>query len=416
MLSNLHTALGRRIRYWRDERGNAAMVFALATPLLVGGAGLAVETSFDYVSQSRLQSAADAAAYAAAIEKMGGADAAHVSAAATQQASANGWVAGPGGTGITVNNPPAAGPNAGNAAAVEVRLSETVPRFFTAVFSSSTITAGGRAVAIGQTAANACILALDPLASKAIQVQGTTTVTLNGCDVMSDSVATDAINVWGSSTLKAECAVSVGGVANHGGMTLSGCPAPITNAPHVGDPFAGLATPTPGIARTVPGGSGSMTINPGSYASGMTLKGNVTMNPGIYYVSGGDFKVNAGATVSGSGVTIYLASGSHVSMNGNATVDIAAPTSGTYSGILFFGARGDTGSDTFNGTASSHMTGDLYFPTQAVSYLGNFTGINGCTQVIADTVTWTGTSTISVNCAAEGMTNIPARQAVRLVE
>jgi Flp pilus assembly protein TadG len=416
MLSNLHSALGRRFRNWRDERGNAAMVFALATPLLVGGAGLAVETSFDYVSQSRLQSAADAAAYAAAIEKMGGADYAHISAAATQQASANGWMAGPGGTGITVNNPPTAGAYTGQANAVEVRLSQTVPRFFTAVFSTTTVTAGGRGVAIGQTAANACILALNPTAAQAIQVQGNTTVTLNGCDVMSDSIAPDAVNVWGSSTLRAECAVSVGGVTNHGGMTLSGCPAAITNAPRVGDPFSGLATPSAGAPQSVPGGSGTMTISPGSYAGGMTLKGNVTMSPGVYYVTGGDFRVNAGANVTGSGVTIYTASGSNVNINGNATLNIAAPTSGAYSGILFFGARGGTGSNTFNGTASSHLTGDLYFPSQQVSYLGNFAGVNGCTQIIADTVQWSGSSTIGVNCAAEGMTNIPARQAIKMVE
>jgi hypothetical protein len=148
----------------------------------------------------------------------------------------------------------------------------------------------------------------------------------------------------------------------------------------------------------------------------MDLSGTVNMAAGTYYVSGGDFKVNSNATVSGSGVTIYMAAGTNVTMNGNATVDLAAPTSGTYSGILFFGARNGTGNNNFNGTASSHLTGDLYFASESVSYLGNFSGQNGCTQIVADTVTWTGNSTIGVNCAAMGMTNIPARQAIKLVE
>jgi Flp pilus assembly protein TadG len=385
-------------------------MFALATPVLIGGAGLAVETSFDYLSHNHLQSAADAAAYAAAIESMGGANAATILAAATQQATANGWVAGS----ITVNNPPTSGPNQGAANAVEVRLTQNTPRFFTALFNPGTFSIAVRSVGITQSAASACILALNPSASKAIQIQGNTTVTLAGCDVMADSIASDAVNVWGSGQISAECAVSVGGVANHGGLTMTGCPSPITNAPRVGDPFAGLPTPAPGPVQSVPNGN-TVTLSPGDYSGGMTLHGNVTLNPGVYYVSN-TFRINSNATVSGSGVTIYMTSGTTVSMAGNADVNLAAPTSGTYSGILFFGARDSSGSVTLNGDATSHLTGDLYFPAQQVSYIGNFTGVNGCTQVVADTVSWSGNSNISVNCAAAGMQNIPARQAVKLVE
>jgi Flp pilus assembly protein TadG len=387
-------------------------MFALATPVLIGGAGLAVETSFDYLSHSHLQSAADAAAYAASIEAMGGSNLATITAAASQQASTNGWSANNGS--ITVHNPPSSGPNQGTPTAVEVQLTQNVPRFFTALFTPGTFSISVRSVGISQTAASACILALNPTASQAIQVQGNTTVNLAGCDVMSDSIASNAVNVWGSAQLSADCAVSVGGVANHGGMTMTGCPSPITNAPHVGDPFAGLPTPAPGPNQTVPNGN-TVTLNPGNYSAGMTLHGNVTLNPGVYYVSS-TFRINSNATVSGSGVTIYLASGTTVSMAGNADVNMAAPTSGTYSGILFFGARDGTGSVTFNGDATSHLTGDLYFPNQQVSYIGNFTGVNGCTQVVADTVSWSGNTNISVNCAAAGMQNIPARQAVKLVE
>jgi Flp pilus assembly protein TadG len=408
----LRMDVARRLRAWRDEKGNAAMVFALVTPLMVGGAGLAVETSFEYVSQSQLQGAADAAAYAGGLEKMGGSSPDVIRAAATSQATINGWVAG----GLTVNNPPATGAYAGQANAVEVLLTKNAPRFFTAYFATTPVTLRARAVSIGQTAANACILALNKTAHGAITVQGNTTVTLNSCDVMSNSIASDAITVWGSSLLSAECAVSAGGLSNHGGMTLTGCPSAITNAPRVGDPFSGLATPSPGPAQSVPNGSGNKTLSPGTYSGGMDLKGNVTLNPGVYYVTGGDFKTNSGATVSGTGVTIYMAAGSNVSMNGNSTVDIQAPTSGTYSGVLFFGDRSGTGINTFNGNNTSHLTGDLYFPSEEVDYLGNYSGINGCTQIIADTVQWTGNSTIGVNCAAMGMVNIPARQAVKLVE
>ena len=44
--------------------------------------------------------------------------------------------------------------------------------------------------------------------------------------------------------------------------------------------------------------------------------------------------------------------------NSAVTLNLSAPTSGTYSGILFFGNRNVSGvTNTFNGTASSVMTG-----------------------------------------------------------
>src|SRR6185437_2111510 len=117
-LAKWHMGMGRKLKAWRDERGTAAVMFALITPVLVGGAGFAVETSFDYVSQSHLQSAADAAAYAAALEHMGGSSSDVISAAASQQATSNGWSSATGG--ITVHTPSSSGPNAGQANSVEV--------------------------------------------------------------------------------------------------------------------------------------------------------------------------------------------------------------------------------------------------------------------------------------------------------
>lgn len=391
------------------------MIFALSMPMVMGGAGLVAETSYDYFQKNHIQAAADAAAYAAALENRAGSDNATINSAAISQAASNGWSA-TGGT-ITVNTPPASGSNK-TPNAVEVLLTQDTPRFFSALFISHPIMMGARAVAIAQTAGQACILALDKTAGGAVQVQGSSRLTLTGCDVMSNSVASDGVNVWGSAKLSADCVESAGGITNKSGLTLTACLAGITQAPRVADPFAALPTPSPGPGRSIPKGSkGTITLLPGKYGSGMSLSGNVILSPGTYYVSGGDFSVNATATVSGSGVTIYLASGSQVSMNGNASVNLSAPTSGTYSGMLFFGDRAATGgSNTFNGDATSSFTGDIYFPTQQVSYLGNFSGANGCTQIVADQVQWSGSATVAVNCSAQGMTPIPARQAVTLVE
>jgi hypothetical protein len=319
---------------------------------------------------------------------------------------------------LTLHSPPASGANQ-TPTAVEVLLTQNEPRFFSAYFVKTPLVARARSVAVYNTAASACILALNKTAGGAVQIQGNSAVKLTNCDVMANSVANDAVNVWGSASLETDCVASAGGVTSHGGLKLMGCNSPFTQAPRARDPFAGLAVPAHGPNRNIPNGNGKSTTNlsPGYYNNGMDLSGSVSLAPGTYFVTGGDFRVNANANVSGSGVTIFLAAGSQVTMNGNASVTMSAPLSGTYSGILFYGDPNATsGSNIFNGDATSSMTGDIYFPTQAVSYQGNFSGTNGCTQVIADTVQWTGSTTISVNCSAFGMNQIPARQAVKLVE
>ena len=114
----------------------------------------------------------------------------------------------------------------------------------------------------------------------------------------------------------------------------------------------------------------------------------------------------------------YLTNGARVSINGNATVQLSAATSGTYSGMLFFGDRADVGStkNTFNGTANSKLTGAIYFASQDIQYNGNFSGDGGCTQVVGLTLAWNGNADVSQDCSAYGMENIPASQMVRLAE
>jgi hypothetical protein len=158
---------------------------------------------------------------------------------------------------------------------------------------------------------------------------------------------------------------------------------------------------------------------PGTYCGGLTLQGAANLPPGVYYMEG-DLKVNANANVIGNGVTIYMSGSSSVTMNGNATVNLSAPTSGTYSGMLMMGDRSCTScsstSEQLNGTAASLMTGAIYFPKQNVNYIGNFAGSNGCTQIVADTVTWNGHTHLAANCTGYGMRNLQAYEAVRFVE
>jgi hypothetical protein len=62
------------------------------------------------------------------------------------------------------------------------------------------------------------------------------------------------------------------------------------------------------------------------------------------------------------------------------------------------------------------MTGIIYAPSQAVEFLGNFSGSNGCMRIVASTIKFTGSTTISSDCTAYGITNAPLPGTVSLVE
>ncbi|MER9840565.1 pilus assembly protein TadG-related protein [Mesorhizobium australicum] len=392
----------------RSRAANVATIFALTLPIVVGAAGFGVETSYWYYNSLRLQATADAAAYAGALEQISGSDTPTIVAAATQSAATNGLGVGT----IVVNTPPASGPNTAKKA-VEVIVGQKLNRMFTLIFTQTQVPEQARAVALITNASKACMLALDPTASQAALFSGNTSVKVTGCSVMANSIASDAIKLQGSAGLQADCLITAGGISLSNPVTTV-CAAPITQALPAADPFAGL--PAPAASNPCQNANKSA-LGPGTYCNGLSLSGSVTLQPGVYVIQGGDFKVNANANIAGDGVLIYLAAGSRVSMNGNATVNLSAATSGIYSGVLMYGDRTATGGQsTFNGTATSLLTGALYFPKQQVNYLGNFSGQNGCTQVVADMIQWSGNSTINQDCTSLGMRDIPATQSVALVE
>lgn len=388
-----------------EQGGNVAVLFALTLPLVIGGGALGVETTLWYAKRTEMQTAADAAAFAAAIEDRSGSTDEEVAAIATLTAQDNGF-------GLTTGSIEVLPQEVAGGGQVEVILRDEAPRLFSAFFIKENVEFSTRAVATFSSAASACILALDPTAGSAARFSGSSQLTLDGCSVMANSAAADAVTVQGAAKLKADCVISAGGVTATAGLTLSKCEAPMTRAPPVADPFKALPAPSPtGGCRSVPA-NGS--LSPGRYCSGMTLKGEMTLQPGVYYVAG-DLTVNATASVTGSGVTIYMTDGGHVKMNGSAHIDLAAPTSGIYSGVLFFGDRRSIGgTNKFLGDAGSQMTGAIYFASQEVDYQGNFSGVNGCLQVVARTVQWTGNTTVAADCTAQGMTAIPLPNLVRL--
>jgi hypothetical protein len=168
------------------------------------------------------------------------------------------------------------------------------------------------------------------------------------------------------------------------------------------DPLASLPAPTVGactynnFSKAV-----SVTINPGVYCGGIKLTGGtLTMNPGLYILEGGGLSIAAGTGISGSGVTIYNTSGSGnpykpITINGNTTINLVAPTSGTYEGVLFFTDRSitSTSGNTILGNDSSTVQGTIYMPTVPLQFTGN-ASLVAYTTIVANTLSVTGNATL----------------------
>ena len=374
-------------RFLDDRRANTAIMFALSMPILVGMAGLGVETGYWYFKQRELQTAADVAAIAGAVEKRSGKAYAAIQAAATTEAVEHGYVAGT----IIVNNPPTSGTHI-DTKSVEVLLTMPATRFFSQLFAGDSVTLHARGVAFANDGGQACILALDPTASGAVTFTGNNLTLINGCNVMSNSLSDSSLVVNGSADVTVPCVLAAGGLSVDEGLNLTDCTEPQSNVPPAADPFAGLPQPAVGgPCLTLPSGNGAATLSPGRYCGGGNLKGDKTFLPGTYVMDGGDFRINASANVTGSGVTFFMANNATTNFNGTASINLSAPTSGTYKGVIFYGDPDNSyNTNKFNGTANSMLTGALYFPNQDVEFLGNFSGQNGCMRVVSRTVKFTG--------------------------
>jgi len=401
-------------RCWRSSSGNVAIISALAMPCLVGFCGMGADAGYWYYRQRVLQGAADVTAYNGAIALSAGTSASAIVSGGSSDATANGWHSSQGT--ITVNTPPATGSYAGNANSVEVILTENEPRFFSNLFSSSTVSISARAVANYKVNGNACILALDKTAKTALQFWGHNSSTFTDCNVMSDSLNNQSLGVSGDSTVTVPCALAVGTVYVNSTLNLTSCKSPQSDQQPVPDPYANVSPPDTS-GPCLPNNS----YAPGKHCGGMSIKDTETLSPGVYIIDGGTFSMNANANLTGTGVMFYLTNGATLQFNGNAVFNLSAPTTAPYpggeSGILFFSDRNQaTATQTFNSTASSVLTGALYFPTQALTLNGDFVGADGCTQMVADTITYSGNATLSGDCSAYGMNTIPVPGGTTLVE
>jgi hypothetical protein len=189
----------------------------------------------------------------------------------------------------------------------------------------------------------------------------------------------------------------------------------------VEDPYAGVPEPTVSGPCKKPdnlGGASSSVYNieAGRYC-GLSMSRTVNLAPGVYIVDGDDLDISSSAVINGTGVTFFLTNGARLRINGAAVIDLSAPNSGTYSGLLFFGDRsGAPVANLLNGSAGSVFNGATYFPNDHLEIRGSNSIGAGCTQFIARTLDLRGASGAGVDCSTSGIKSLDVMGNVRLVK
>ena len=166
-------------RIWPcKRRGMTMIMFALVFVLLISFLGLVIDGGYLLASHRRTQNAADAAAMAAAYDRLRGRSVADATATAQAFVSDNGL----NGAAVTAHIPPASGPYAGDWGYVEVIVSHNVSTFLMhAVGMAPENAVVARAVAgYEATSAGEGVIVLDRTARPGLTAQGNGTIRVQG--------------------------------------------------------------------------------------------------------------------------------------------------------------------------------------------------------------------------------------------
>jgi hypothetical protein len=402
--SEVFSMIARLKSLWCDKRGNALAIAGASLPLIIGSAGLATDTIEWALWKRQLQRTADSAAIAGVYARMAGQTVATQVANDVTKNNQTGMtlLSGP-----TITYPTDAA-NTLNSVAVQMQVQRTLS--FSSFFMSSPPTITANATAAAVDSGEYCAQAQINTSVTGISAGGNVNVDLK-CGMITNSTSMDAAVAFGSSSVKASPVAAVGGLDKTDNWAQGTVLLPFT-LPQP-DPYADIPAPT------IPGSCSSFSDNPQSNQTwpatvptspvcitNMTIKGTLTLQPATYIITG-DIKANSGANITCSGCTFIMTNATPtntgtVDFNGGATLNLTAPDTGIYRGMLFYSNRGadPTKTNKINGNSSSTFKGAFYFPHQIVEFTGNAGVTFECIKLVSWQLTFLGNSTVKNNCPA----------------
>ncbi len=308
-----------------SEAGSTLTVFTLALPVLVAAAGAAVDYSMAAATRSKMQAVADSAALASARElQLARTNSNRITVVANNIVkSAIENVT----TEVKVNS---------KAMTVQVAIEKQYDRFIR-ISPETKLRVTAKAKMSGSMPL--CLLALDPKAPETIGLEKDALLTAPGCLVQSNSTSPRGLKSKARAVMKAGMICSAGGKVQTGSANYS--PAPTTDCPALPDPLSSRPPPTVGACdynNKVVDGTYA-TLPPGVYCGGLKVTNGavVKLSGGIFIIKDGPLTVDRGASMSGTGVGIFLKGrGANLTFDANSTISLSAAKDGPLAGILIF--------------------------------------------------------------------------------
>ncbi|MBN8848539.1 MULTISPECIES: pilus assembly protein TadG-related protein [unclassified Sphingomonas] len=430
----------------RDRRGAISPLMALMIIPIAGATAMATEVGQWYYFQRALQNAADSAAIAAATNNSS--TGSTYLNEARGAARGFGFVDGQSNTTVTANVVTCPAGAGSGATCYQALLTKTVPVGLAGIVGFVGDKGGGKqgimASAIASTGPGgtggkqACVWSLGP--GNSFTSNGGPKPDLSGCSILSNGNAT-----CNGHNLGADYGLAVGTASGCGKTQISGVTAPT-------DTYAPLASNIPpnncSSYPTVPSKkkdpplpasnvlTGAQTINQ-SFCGDVQLSGDVTLSGsntvtifnGTLDLNGHTFKTASGA----SATVIFSGTNDASSVRGpsdSGTLDISAPSSGTWSGVAIYqDPRMSPPASSLNISYSGNqptwnISGLVYLPKSNVTFSGavNKSGSGtACFVLVAYTILVNGTGNIFANntaCGTSGLTppTVGGGTVVRLVQ
>jgi Flp pilus assembly protein TadG len=391
---------GRKLVQWaagflRDRAGALAVNFALlVVPLSVIICG-AIDMSSVFSDRQRMQQVADSTALDAAAQLVL-ADTSGVPQRANALALAE----------LTkisdrVTLTPSTALSA-DGASVTVTIDGHRPSFFGSMLPPGGWKLRVRATAMSMGRTPLCVLHSGT--KDGMTMDGGSLLTAPGCLIHSDG----DIRVSQSAVLKADVVQAVGSA------TGQIQPAPLTGAAGIRDPFASMSIDIPKraiyctpIDQVRDGTDQSVyTLAAGVHCGNLTVAKNAVLKlaAGRHYFAKGNLTVEEGATLTDldrtNGATLIFDTGSHLSFQDRATIDLSASTQGAYAGFVILTTRANRGAFSISSDNARRLLGTIYIPSATLAISGTANKVadqSAWTVIVADSIQMKGSPNLVIN-------------------
>jgi len=370
-------------------------------------AGLVLDSGLADLRYRLAQNTADAASLGAAEAIALGASESSATSTAQTVASQNGFSA----SALTLTYLDSSGgqtSSSSQVSTVKAAVQQTFPTTYMRFLGHDSVTVNTTASAAVAENLPCDLCLLSPSAAPALGAVGNGSIKVDNGGIDINSSASDAADLVGNGSITATSIGIVGDGEKTGNGTYSPTPTHISSVP---DPLASVPEPSPGQLSngSVNWTNGTKTINAGVYTNiSVTGNGTLYLNPGLYIITGGVSYTGNGKIV-GSGVTLYFTcgmttsaacatgqAGAGLSLTGNGSYQLTAPTSGTYQGISIFYDRKNTATLSLTGNGSDILTGTIYAKSGSATLTGNGSVFQMNSLFVVDHANLTGNGSIEL--------------------